>query len=158
MRPLLIGEAPAATTPQGWPAFYGRERSAKRLWELGFRVSRSYDSPTGNVDATNLLEEYPGRHWPLNEAKVHARFVLFEDDSIWRRPRVILVGRNVADAFGALQSWGWFEWFRFRGDRETEFALMPHPSGLNRWWNETENVKRARAFVEKLLGRQGRGS
>lgn len=157
-RPLLIGEAPARTTPPGWPPFYGRQRSAKRLWEMGLRVTRSSASGVGNVDAVNLIDEYPGPRWPAARARDVGRDLLFgtptlTQPQVWSRTHVLLVGRNVADAFGALTSWDWFEWFKFRDDRQTEFAIVPHPSGLNRWWNEPKNAARARAFFEKLIGR-----
>jgi hypothetical protein len=95
-RPLLIGEAPAATTPEGWPPFYGRERSAKRLWQLGFRVSRGL-ARIGNVDAINLLADYPGKKWPAKTAAEIARLHL--KDGLYGRREVLLVGRNVATAF-----------------------------------------------------------
>jgi len=28
---------------------------------------------------------------------------------------------------------------------------MPHPSGLNRWWNELGNLDKARGFARELV-------
>jgi uracil-DNA glycosylase len=151
VRPLLIGEAPGRSTPPGWPAFFGRDRSARVLWQLGFRVSRAADRP-GNVDAMNLIDFYPGAKWPTEHARTCAHGLMH---SLQARSRVVLVGRQVARAFGALESWDWFEWFWLHADHEERtgprFAIMPHPSGLNRWWNDPRHMRQARTFVDKLL-------
>lgn len=145
MRPLLVGEAPARTTSPGWPAFYGRQRSARVLWQLGFRVSRAPGRP-GNTDAMNLLDRYPGESWPENAARRQATRLLMR--GLDGRKAVVLVGRRVAAAFDA-EDRPWLEWFDLFGRRA---AVMPHPSGLNRWWNEVRNYEAARVFAGKLLG------
>lgn len=30
-------------------------------------------------------------------------------------------------------------------------AVFPHPSGVNRWWNEPENVASAAAFIRECM-------
>ena len=149
MRPLLIGEAPARTTPVDWPSFYGRERSGRMLWDLGFRVAR-HPEGVGNVDSINLLNEWPGRRWPA--ARAHD-VAMSMKPALRKLDDVVLVGRNVANAFGAL-SWDWFEWFYLgeHGDGP-RFAAMPHPSGLNRWWNSEVNRQRARIWAVDLVSR-----
>lgn len=176
-RPLLIGEAPGRSTPPAFPAFFGRERSARRLWDLGFRVSRAYDRP-GNVDAINLLSVYPGPKWPTEQAKkvatevIHGRWERSRDGDgkgapDWQtsrlytvagfanRAHVVLVGRNVTRAFGALESWDWLEWVHLRAWDEKyggpRVSIMPHPSGLSRWWNDAKNVARAQRWADDLL-------
>jgi len=156
VRPLLIGEAPAATTPAGWPPFYGRERSAGRLWDLGFRVTRrctvagTVDAGPGNCDAINLIPEFPGSRWPLAQARELALGLRF-GGQLKHRTCVILVGRKVARAFGVLESRDWFEWFSLDLPAQ-RFAVMPHPSGLNHWWNKPAHVEQARKFVRELIG------
>jgi len=62
---------------------------------------------------------------------------------------VVLVGAAVARAFGARVgelAWGHDPVLR------AELALLPHPSGVNLWWNLPTNVERARAFLRKLSG------
>lgn len=147
MRPLLIGEAPARTTPAGWPPFYGAQRSGRILWELGFRVARAPDRP-GNVDAINLLDEWPGRRWPKEIAR-DAADRMMKTATLVEREHVVLVGRNVAEAFG-VTTLDWFEWIESESFRLT---VMPHPSPLNRWWNDERNRIRARNWTTQLLSR-----
>lgn len=169
MRPLLIGEAPARTTPNDWPPFYGQKRSGRILWELGFRVTRRGSiqdlagRAPGNVDAVNLLDEYPGRRWPAVRARAVATEALFGVAStaeptpasrmLAGRSHVILVGRNVARAFGALECWDFFEWFRLLPCDEPLCAIMPHPSPLNRWWNDPKHMAKARAWSTGFLSK-----
>jgi hypothetical protein len=47
----------------------------------------------------------------------------------------VLLGRRVAAAFG-LASAPYLEWTEARG---RTWVVMPHPSGVNRWWNDEEN-------------------
>lgn len=35
------------------------------------------------------------------------------------------------------------------------YAVLPHPSGVNRWWNEEENVARARDFLREAARAPG---
>lgn len=37
-------------------------------------------------------------------------------------------------------------------------AVFPHPSGLNRYWNDPDAAERAKAFLRALLGHEGRRS
>lgn len=39
------------------------------------------------------------------------------------------------------------EWFQFGG---STCALVPHPSGANRWWNDRANVGSARRFMSSV--------
>lgn len=149
-RPLLIGEAPARTTPKDFPPFFGRERSAARLWEIGLRVSREAGRP-GNVDAINLIPEWPGAKWPVDVARGCARQLVF-GKKLAGRKRVVLVGRRVARAFGIDDDREWFKWFYLKTGDVMLFATMPHPSGLNRWWNEPGNLDSAKLFAQELIG------
>jgi hypothetical protein len=31
------------------------------------------------------------------------------------------------------------------------FLIFPHPSGINRWWNERRNERRARQLLQRFL-------
>ena len=61
------------------------------------------------------------------------------------RPFVLFLGRKVAEAFGFdFRRLGYLWW-----DGETECAVVPHPSGVNRWWNDWHNRTEASAFLCK---------
>jgi hypothetical protein len=63
-----------------------------------------------------------------------------------RGRRVIMLGGVVAAAFG-LSDMLPFRWIQL-GDFLA--AWMPHPSGLNRWWNRTANRRRASRFLHAV--------
>ena len=98
-------------------------------------------------DLVNLLDRWPGKKgkgdaFPLDEARASARRL-----NLWGKPLVILVGRNVARAFGA-NSVAYLEGFLLG---YVNAVVIPHPSGLNRWWNDPANTERARRFMRSLL-------
>ena len=78
----------------------------------------------------------------MAEARVCAEMMLSE----LRGRRVVLLGSGVARAFGlrcAPLVWCVLG--------PAEFAVLPHPSGVNLWWNKEENRRSARAFFSDLL-------
>lgn len=137
MRPLLIGQSPSAN---GSPhAFKGDGSSARRLREmLGADVLKRFD-------AINLLSRYPGTVFPVALARASADDMLHGMRS---RPFALLAGRLVAESFG-VGGVEYFSWSMVRG--VVRCAVIPHPSGLNRWWNDAANVDRARAFFGAVL-------
>ena len=56
--------------------------------------------------------------------------------------RRIYLGKRVSAAFRFDEDF--FVWRRSQ-------VVCPHPSGLNRWWNEPANVQSAAAFWKLLL-------
>lgn len=79
----------------------------------------------------NLLGEWPGR------AGKGDAFLAGE---------VLLLGRGVARAFRVDSPF--LEWRRVGG---AVVAVVPHPSGVSRWWNCPENRARASAFLRGAL-------
>ncbi len=100
-----------------------------------------------SFDTTNILDDYPGKNrngqgdaFPLELARdAAAEIDLSEYDAI------VLAGKNAAAAFG-LRDLQLME-------RRDKFVLIPHPSGLNRWWNDPDNVKQARSLFLSFLNR-----
>jgi hypothetical protein len=70
--------------------------------------------------------------------------------------RVVFVGRAVAAAFDHRDT-GWFRWastaeFNDAGDiYRYDYAVVPHPSGRNRFWNCPHNTLQGEAFMAELL-------
>ncbi len=63
--------------------------------------------------------------------------------------RVILLGKTVARAFGYDKPL--FEYFEaYPNAVSPDWVIVPHPSGLNRWWNKQENRDRAELFFFHL--------
>jgi hypothetical protein len=95
----------------------------------------------------NVLRRWPGKngkgdHFPMRLAKTNARRLAL--GFVGRR--VILLGRSVAKAFGL--NVGYLKWVNIGFD----VAVVPHPSGVNRWWNEARNKAAARRFMEDVWG------
>lgn len=162
---LLLGESPAAGTqhdPESWLA-PGSSPSADRLLKFtGYDVDTYMDT----FDRDNLLHHLPnrsgkGRSFPLSRAKRQVDRIL---GKMWApSARVVMLGRRVATAF---EWWEWdrriglmphskvryLTWYRIMGKhgRVIWAAVVPHPSGVNRWWNDANNRRRARKFFQGL--------
>lgn len=93
-------------------------------------------------DRVNLLAQCPER-WDRVAAAASA---LNLAASILRGRRLVLVGQRVRDAFGLgrpMMDWA--------AGPHGDWAWIPHPSGLNTWYNHEEN----RATVREFLLRYG---
>ncbi len=61
----------------------------------------------------------------------------------------VLLGRNVADCFG-LEIDEPLQMFCAEG-ADKHYLLLPHPSGINRWWNDPEHRKAAAWALKSFL-------
>ncbi len=151
MKPLLIGQAPGPNTDPSMPLYPLPTTSAGGRLQALMGMSRGQYLRT--FDRVNLLQFFPGKHkrddkFPLREAKIAAGAM---------RPlvagrEVILIGRNVACAFG------WTE-LPFLSTvvtcDETCWTVVPHTSGRNHWYNSEENREAARLFWAGYLSTRG---
>lgn len=97
------------------------------------------------VDAVNLLGRWPGPQgkgsaFPLAEARAAALAL-----DVAGRARVLLAGRRVAAAWPWRAPSDYLRWEA--GPGGVLLAVIPHPSGVNRWWNEPEHRDAARRFL-----------
>ncbi len=162
MRPLLIGQAPPPNFDRSThsPLYPLPEKaSGGRLAALMGLDARAYLRIFQRI---NLLRDFPGKrqrpggtrvdHWPKKEARQAAELIA----PLLNERQVILVGRNVARAFG-LDKKPWHEWIHhvvpYPPDQPTRvhIALVPHPSGLNRWYSDAQNQIEARSFWAAFL-------
>ena len=65
----------------------------------------------------------------------------------WRVERIVLLGKNVARCFG-FRDVPFLAEMSIYGRR---FLILPHPSRVNRWWNERRNEQRARELLQRFL-------
>lgn len=150
MSVLLLGQAPSSTS---WRSPLDG-RSGRRLAELagldGMDVSEVFA-------VGNLLARFPGKKtgegdaFPLDEARRNALAML---ETLLEFDAIVLLGRNVARVFG-VHELPYFEWtggLRLQGYLlPTPAVMIPHPSGVSRWWNRPENVERAGQFMRGLV-------
>lgn len=95
------------------------------------------------ADRMNVLQRVTSARWNADattEAATWGRQIL----QLAEKRTVYAVGRRAAVALGA----GDAEW----GDRVGSVVALPHPSGRNRWWNDSDAhadlYERARAVVK----------
>jgi hypothetical protein len=118
----------------------------------GRRLSDLLGAPFGAVaDVANLLPAWPGYaptkgdRFPTREARRAADQVLECDR---QHGTLILLGRGVAEAFG-LADLPFFKWRRLADGRLV--VVIPHPSGVSRWWNEASRRAAARAYLRAAV-------
>ena len=102
----------------------------------------------------NIFDEYPGKgdsnhprgdHFPLKEARSRVDNVFI---SLIENKQVVFLGKNVADSF-EVSGDGYFKWVSC-ARLKCEFAVSPHPSGVNAWWNKEANKQSAERFFRSL--------
>ncbi len=111
-----------------------------------------------SFDRVNLLPYFPGKHkrddkFPMTPAKLAALVML----PLLAGREVILVGRNVADAFKLkLDFHEWTDLIAKRycpidkGQHKARICVIPHPSGRNHWYNNEDNVLKSKEFWERF--------
>lgn len=147
-RLVLVGQAPARTSSA---IAFGGDSGARLARLLGMSLADLLRA----VDTTNLLPRWPGRSasgkgdsFPLAEARRAAAELAAKEDP---SRAFLLAGTNVARAFGVSRL-GFLRWGLLGGRR---VAVIPHPSGVSRWWNDARNRARARAFLLREIGGRG---
>ena len=111
--------------------------------------------PISEVFATTNLLESPGDEESIE--KIRERSLLMRELLSGRK--VIALGRIVSRALTG-RAGEWMEWDAFdfdaspSGMRMTALAVLPHlphPSGLNRWWNDRRNRESVRRFLRDAV-------
>lgn len=156
-RTVLIGQAPGPNTDPNLPLFFLPKTSAGgRLLNMTGLGHLEYMK---QFERMNLLYEFPGQHkrddkfpLPLARAAAMAMAPLLSGRD------VILVGRNVANAFGVkleFHEWGDILVRRpcpVTKDRgRAQIAVVPHPSGRNHWYNKPGNREVSAAFWKNYI-------
>lgn len=158
-RIILIGQAPGPTgPPPGRPLVGGRSGTFMQSL-TGCQTLKDYIK---HFETMNVLDWYPGRapggkgdRFPMTEARVAARDKL--PQLLGRK--VVFCGSGVAEAFDAVEPIAPFTWMmRLHAAASFQWAMVPHPSPVNRFWNDPANVARAKQFFDLLLGRATLGS
>jgi uracil-DNA glycosylase len=162
--PLLVGEAPGRLT-EGKPPFSGR--SGARLEGL---LGVGPGELSSHFRVRNLLELWPGYDgkgaaFPFDMAVVKAGWMVEAGELL--ESGVIFAGARVERAFllacesgytdaarkGRIPKRALLRWYPpQRFFVHVRSATIPHPSGINTWWNEPRNVARVRRFLREAAG------
>jgi hypothetical protein len=112
------------------------------------------------TDRFNVLRRWPGSNgkgdlFPRDAAQQGALRLR----RILPGRRVLFLGRRAAGAFKV--SGDYLTWARKEVDlpgKPTKFevAILPHPLGINRWWNDPENRGRAERFLRRAFAKDSK--
>lgn len=144
MKPLIVGEAPSKNEVTERPI---EGRVGKRLASL---CGLTYEEFLERFERVNLLhvrQDTKEKGFEFDHvAACNAAHDLWLKGAIAKGRVVILLGWRVARAFS--EQTGYFE------GRETingaRIYVVPHPSGVNRWWNQDDHKRMASEFFQKI--------
>ena len=135
-KPLIVGEDNPFDSDPRYALFpYSLASSGGRLCAILGLCEARY---LREFDRANLCHGV----WSDRVAKATARRLAASP-----RPAYVLLGEKVCAAFD-------MEYVPFTVDERPDgatFAVLPHPSGINRIWCRSENVKLARETVETAI-------
>jgi hypothetical protein len=162
--PLLVAESDPRAEPLGAPA------SPLEWLSLASRRG-AFQGPRGEMARAKLSQLGLEWDWSLNllpprsawdpvrarETAVLLARSLSAAPASERPRRVILVGRRVADAFGAPAAlpWGGLVPAVMTADSAPRHVVVPHPSGLSRVWNDEWEVALIRCRVAASMSLRG---
>lgn len=149
MKTLLVGEAPPKSRMRDTPTSLPFSGAGGRRFSnmLGEDVTQVFET-------RNLIAVWPGAGskgslFPLPRARagLHDLMKTLE----LQTPRLILAGQRVATAF-RLRDLPQLEWHTATYERyftvvTYEVAIIPHPSAVNRTWNDPVATERVRDFL-----------
>lgn len=156
MKTVIVGIAPARPGEEGQPLSAIAPRSTGRKISDMLEVS-----PLVYMRAFDRVNVCPN----AQEGTIHPRSYAAHAEnlaaSLLRQRNVILLGQNVAECFGITRErYSYCEWKDSRihesyglvGWNTGRFppfrwAVLPHPSGRNRWYNDPFNAETARQFL-----------
>lgn len=147
MKPLIIGQAPARGNDNK-PPFSGL--SGRRLAQL-LDLGDNGDVLQEYFELVNLIPNWPGKtgkgdSFDMRLAKRHATQLTHELRCQPTR-KILFMGKKVRRAMGVNGSWEYLEWMPFL---KHQAACFPHPSGVNRWWNDTLQREAAQEFLREV--------
>jgi hypothetical protein len=103
-------------------------------------------------DFVNVLDRWPGKsfigdNFPMAEARLAAKKLI----PTLQGRTVVLLGNNVARAFG-VSKFAYLQRYRYQEGEVTAptVVVIPHVSGIVRYWNRPENREVARKFLREL--------
>lgn len=146
-RPLFVGECPGGAEDGRAMRFspllpYPETSAGYHLYELtGLRNRALY---LNHSDRVNLIPAPTARWSVLHAASAACNLI---NGGLLRDRLVILCGHKVQAAFGIVNICPQFVLI----SEAFDFALMPHPSGRCRAWNDPAAVERCREFMRRRV-------
>lgn len=145
----LVGQAPG----KGDPTTPLMGRAGRRLsFLMGVGWPDEYVELFARV---NLLDEYPGARegkgdlFSVTDAREPAAEIVALIEA-HGGGEVVLLGKNVAKAFGVVEA-DWLEMIDLTS--KVRASIVPHPSGVNYWWNDKKNRRAAATHLRRVAAR-----
>lgn len=145
-KPILIGQAPSRLSDPSKP-LEGRP-SAFLAKLLGWSMP-DFLSTFDRVNLVNRFEGKVGKGDLFDKAKGRAAATKMLAAGDLNDRRVVFLGKEVAACFGVNAAF--LEWCSHT-ETNPPFIFMvvvPHPSGINLWWNEGANRRMAIATLRE---------
>ena len=154
-RILLVGQAPSKKVTPALDASTPGSASFRLLALMG--ITR--DEYMERFARVNLLDYWPGSingsgsgdKFPKKAAQASARRILAQFQYPWK---ILCVGQRVGECFIHKSRLTYYEWMLCPSNfppAVRDVAVIPHTSGLNRYWNDPSNVKLAEKFLRNKL-------
>lgn len=143
MKPLIVGEAPGKN---GDPSKPIEGRVGARLAAC---AGIPFDEFLETFDRVNLLQVQPqdsGKGTDFN-VKAAGRMARELEKTFGVGQVVLLLGKRVAASF-KLTKVDYFETFALNHAKVT---VVPHPSGVSRWWNDLDNELQMIRFMHGVV-------
>lgn len=140
MKIAIVGQAPSRTSDPAAPLSGPVGQRVRRLLKLS-------DEEWARAFKANAVERFPGKlgrgdAFPL--ARARREVARLSDDLAGRL--VFVLGKRTAKALGVEPTFLQLS----RGPR-FDSIVVPHPSGVNRWWNDPANRRRAQRAIGRVL-------
>jgi hypothetical protein len=126
----------------------------RRLERFGIKLATSITCRDGvkfpvGARALNLLPPAPlsDKKWPRELARKIGSLVMRHVSPSY--DVTLLMGKRVAAAFGVDPAWDFGELIKC----EVALLILPHPSGLNRVWNDSQEIERLASLVKGVIER-----
>lgn len=155
-RPALVGQAPSENGDPGRPM---TGRSGFRLAEMAGIDKRELKLRfLARFEKRNVLNYYPGSNgegdvFPMEEARQRGKYLAVE-----LSPRTILAcGKKTTEALTGAPAEAVHYFQLLMGDESSSSFVIPipHPSGVNRWWNSEDNRGVYRSFMRQFIRMRG---
>jgi hypothetical protein len=142
MKPLLIGEAPSKNENIPRPL---EGRIGHRLAKFAGITFEEYLELFDRVNLLTLRQDTAEKGFEFDMELATISAGLLRQTQPERR-YMVLLGKRVAEAFR-------LPLFYFEEMKEPDhtFIVMPHPSGVNRWFNDSRNLTEAQSFMRRMV-------
>ena len=143
-RILLIGQAPSRG---GDPT---RPLEGKIGEKIASLAGMEFAQYLARTDRMNVLDRWPGKNGGKGDSfpMIAARCAAAGKSSMLAERVVMFVGKASAAAFGLRTEYLTWSW---SAELSCRFFILPHPSGIVRWWNDSTNVQQAAKFLREVF-------